>query len=338
MSRFMGGPCASRRGATVLILTLLLLLVLASLSLGAGDVTVAETLRVLTGRSTSEDARFVVTQLRWPRTVLGVLVGLALGVAGVVLQASTRNPLAEPGLLGVSAGASFAVVLAISLGADSATLHVGVAVLGALAGCLLVLLVTQIRDVGDDPVRLVLAGVAFTGILSSLSALILLQDQRSADEIRFWVIGALGGRPATTIYWALPGTLLGLAMLIPVIRPLAALALGEQMATGLGHRPRATRIWSLIAVALLVGTATAAAGPIVFVGLVVPFVARRLVGSDIRSTLGICMLAGPVIVLFSDIVSRLVVKPYELPLGVVTAMVGAPVLVAIVRGHRLPSL
>lgn len=335
------GACRARRPLRRAMLGMALLLTMlsfASLGYGAGDVSFSQAMQVLMGASQNANADFVVAQLRVPRTILAMIVGAALGAAGVVLQAATRNPLAEPGLLGVSAGASFAVVLAISFGAGAATLHLGIAVLGALIGCLLVLLVTQIGSVGDDPVRLVLAGAAFTGILMSISTLILLYDQRTADEIRFWIIGALGGRPAATLYWSMPGLLMGLLMLLPAIRPLAALALGEKVATGLGHHPRATRVWALISVAVLVGTATAAAGPIAFVGLVVPFVARRFVGPDIRRTLWLSLLIGPVVVMFADIVSRLVVKPYELPIGVVTAMVGAPVLIAIVRSHRLPRL
>lgn len=326
-------------GRAALAATIVLaLLVLASLAWGAGSVSPREAMRVLAGLSQDPDAQFVVSQLRWPRTLLGLVVGACLGASGAVLQAATRNPLAEPGLLGVSAGASFAVVLAIGLGAGAATLNLGVAILGAMAGCFLVLLVTQMRDVGDDPVRLVLAGAAFSGILMSLSTLILLYDQRTADEIRFWIIGALGGRPAEALSWSIAGAVAGLLVLLPVLRPLAALALGEHLATGLGHRPRSTRIWALVAVAILVGTATAAAGPIAFVGLVVPFVARRLVGTDIRRALALSLLAGPALVLFTDIVSRLVVRPYELPIGVVTAFVGAPCLVAIVRSQRLPDL
>ena len=316
---------------------LLGVLVFASLLYGAGDISVRESVRVLLGLSANAQAEFVVMELRWTRTLLAILVGTALGTSGAVLQAATRNPLAEPGLLGVSAGASFAVVVAINLGATAATLHLGIAVLGALAGCFLVLLVTQIRPVGDDPVRLILAGAAFTGILTSMTTLLLLNDQRTADEIRFWIIGALGGRPFDTLMWSAPGLVVGLLMLIPVVRPLAALALGEKMAAGLGHHPRMTRIWALISVAVLVGTATAAAGPIAFIGLVVPFVARRLAGPDLRRTLGLSLLIGPAIVLFADIVSRLVVKPYELPIGVVTAFIGAPVLIAIVRGRRMPG-
>ncbi|PZW68925.1 iron complex transport system permease protein [Pseudomonas sp. URMO17WK12:I1] len=315
----------------------LALLCVASLLIGAGEVGILRSLSALVG-VVDDEARFVLFELRLPRTLLGVLVGVALGAAGVVLQSATRNPLAEPGLLGVSAGASFAVVVAISLGASAATLNLGVAITGAMAGCLLVLLVTQVRGVGDDPVRLVLAGAAFSGILTAISTLILLHDQRSSDEIRFWIIGALAGRPQDVLTWSAPGLLLGFLLLAPLIRPLAALALGENMATGLGHHPGLTRLGALLGVAVLVGTATAAAGPMAFVGLVVPFVARRLVGPDIRRTIGLSLLLGPVIVLFADILSRLLVSPYELPIGVVTALIGAPVLIAVVRSHRLPTL
>ena len=313
------------------------LLCLASLLFGAGDVSVSRSLLALSGAD-DEQARFVVYQLRWARTELALLVGAALGAAGLLLQSVTRNPLAEPGLMGVSAGASFAVVLAIALGASAASLNLMVAVGGSLVGCLLVLLVTQMRGVGDDPVRLVLAGAAFTGLLMALSNMLLLQDQRTADEMRFWVIGALAGRPLDTFIWSLPGLIAGLLLALPLIPALAALSLGERVASGLGHHPQVTRLFTLVAVALLVGTATAAAGPIGFVGLVVPFIARRLVGTDVRRSFALAILIGPCIVLFADVLSRLVVRPYELPVGVITAFVGAPILIAVVRSHRLPTL
>lgn len=315
----------------------LALLCLASLLMGAGDIGMLPSLQAVLG-SGDEDARFIVFELRWVRTELAVLVGVALGAAGVLLQAATRNPLAEPGLLGVSAGASFAVVLAINLGASAVSLHLGVAMLGALVGCVLVLLVTRMRGVGDDPVRLVLAGAAFSGMLGALSSLLLLWDQRTADEMRFWVIGALAGRPLDTFEWSLPGLIGGLFMALLVVRPLAALALGERVASGLGHHPQLTRLGTLLAVAILVGTATAAAGPIAFIGLIVPYIARRLVGSDIRRTLGLSMLLGPCVLLLADVISRLLVRPYELPVGVVAAFVGAPILIAVVRQQRLPTL
>ena len=317
--------------------SLLLLLCLSSLLLGAGDAGPWASLQALFGGA-DEDTRFVVGVLRLARTELALLVGMALGAAGLLLQSVTRNPLAEPGLLGVSAGSAFAVTLAINLGATAAGLNLAVAVLGALGGCLLVLAVSRLRGVGDDPVRLVLAGVAFSGLLTALSSLVLLWDQRTADEVRFWVVGSLAGRPLDTLRWSLPGLLLGLLVALPLIRPLAALALGERVASGLGHHPQRVRLATLLAVALLVGTANAAAGPIAFLGLIVPFIARRLVGSDIRSCFGLCLLLGPCVLLLADIIARLLVRPYEMPVGVVTAFVGAPILIAVVRSHRLPTL
>lgn len=313
------------------------ILLLASMLLGAGSLSPFDSLRALLGQG-SEEHRFIVYELRWPRTILAVLVGVALGAAGTIMQAATRNPLAEPGLLGVSAGASFAVVLAIYFGADTAGMHFSTAILGALAGCFLVLLTTQMRGTGTDPVRLVLAGAAFSSILISITTLVLLHDQRSADEIRFWVIGALGGRPATNLIWAFPGLLAGLAMVGATAAALAAMSLGEKVAMGLGHRPAFTRVLAMAGVAVLVGTATAAAGPIAFAGLIVPYFARRLVGPDVRRALPIAMLIGPSVLLLSDILSRLAVRPYELPIGVVTACIGAPVLIAVVRSQRLPRL
>lgn len=316
---------------------LLSLLCLASLLLGAGDAGPWASLQALFGGA-DEDTRFVVGVLRLARTELALLVGVALGAAGLLLQAVTRNPLAEPGLLGVSAGSAFAVTLAINLGATAAGLNLAVAVVGALGGCLLVLAVSRLRGVGDDPVRLVLAGVAFSGLLTALSSLVLLWDQRTADEVRFWVVGSLTGRPLDTLGWSLPGLLLGLLVALPLIRPLAALALGERVASGLGHHPQRVRLAALLAVALLVGTANAAAGPIAFLGLIVPYIARRLVGSDIRRGFALCLLLGPCVLLLADILARLLVRPYEMPVGVVTAFVGAPILIAVVRSHRLPTL
>ncbi|MCB8888812.1 FecCD family ABC transporter permease [Vreelandella malpeensis] len=319
------------------LLTALVAVSVVSLLIGAGSVGPGRVMALFQGAVDSE-AHFVVWELRMPRTLIGLVVGMALGVAGALLQAVSRNPLAEPGLLGVSAGAAFAVALALVLGASAATLRISVAQLGALVGCICVLGVARFRGVGHDPVRLVLAGAAFSGLLGSLTALILLYDQRAADEIRFWVVGSLAGRRLEDLVSVLPSLLVALVAVALTARPLAALALGERAASGLGHRPGLIR-WIVIGcVALLVGAATAMAGPIAFVGLVVPFVARALTGPDIRRTLWFCLPIGPLIVLGADIVSRVVVAPSELPLGVLTALCGAPVLIAVVRARRLPML
>jgi iron complex transport system permease protein len=315
----------------------LLLAVLASLVFGAGEVGPARALAALTSGA-DDDARFAVLVLRAPRTLVAIAVGMALGVAGAVLQAAARNPLAEPGLLGVSAGASFAIVVAIAAGAGAATLGPWVAVLGAAAGCLLAVGAARLGGTGDDPVRLVLAGAALSGLLGAGTSIILLLDQRTADEVRFWTVGSVAGRDLGTLSQVGPVLAAGLLIAVLTARPLSALSLGDATARGLGHHPARARGLAIGAVALLVGGAVAAAGPIAFVGLVVPFLARALVGPELRRVLAVSVLLGPVVVLVADVASRLLVRPYEMPLGVVTAMLGAPVLVAVVRSTRLPSL
>ena len=314
---------------------LLFLIIIASLLYGAGPISASEAFMVLAG-SGSEEARFVVSELRLPRTIIGLVTGLALGLAGALLQSMTRNPLAEPGLLGVSAGSGFAV--ALLFGASTATLTSFVAQLGALAGCALVIAATRVQGLGNDPVRLILAGATLTGLLLALTSMLMLMDQRAADEIRFWITGSIAGKPLSMLQATLPSILAALILIVIVARPLAAMALGEKAAVGLGHHPGRIRFLIVLTVALLVGSATALAGPLIFVGLVVPFIARAFAGPDIRKTLWLCVPVGPAVVLAADVVSRLIAAPAELPLGVVTALIGAPVLLAIVRAGRMPSL
>ena len=316
---------------------LLCLVIITSLLFGAGPVAPGEALAALFGQGTA-DARFVVTELRLPRTIIGLTTGLALGLAGALLQSMTRNPLAEPGLLGVSAVSGFAVALAILFGASTATLTTFIAQLGALAGCSLVIAATRVQGLGNDPVRLILAGATLSGLLLALTSMLMLMDQRAADEIRFWITGSIAGKPLSLLNSTLPSIAAGLLIIAMVARPLAAMALGEKAAVGLGHHPGRVRFMITIAVALLVGSATALAGPLIFVGLVVPFIARAFSGPDIRKTLWLCVPVGPAVVLAADVASRLIAAPAELPLGVVTALIGAPVLLAIVRAGRMPSL
>ncbi|MHB0776424.1 FecCD family ABC transporter permease [Halomonas sp. WWR20] len=326
----------------LLLFICLVLMCVLSLLFGAGEVGPLQSFRallgLLAGEPGNDEARFVIESLRGPRTLIGVMVGLALGVSGALLQSVARNPLAEPGLLGVSAGSAFAVAVALVLGASTATLRVPVAQVGALGGCLVVLWASRLGGVGNDPVRLVLAGAVLSGLLAALSSLLLLFDQRAADEIRFWIIGSLAGRRLEDLWAVLPSLALAAIITLLIGRPLAALALGERVAVGLGHHPRLVRLLTIAIVALLVGAATAIAGPIAFVGLVVPFAARALAGPDIRRTLWFCLPLGPLVVIAADIVSRLVAQPSELPLGVLTALIGAPVLIAVVRSQRLPTL
>ncbi|NLV87655.1 MAG: iron ABC transporter permease [Clostridiales bacterium] len=316
---------------------LLLLVSLASLLFGAGSISPWQAFQALLGNGTDE-AYFVLFELRGPRTLVGFVTGLALGCAGALMQTLARNPLAEPGLLGVSAGSAFAVTLALLLGASSAGLSVYVAQAGALAGCLIVLSTARLNSMNNDPIRLVLAGATLSSLLLALTSLLLMFDQRTADEIRFWITGSVAGRDIAILWQLLPSLLIAAVLTLFIIRPLAALALGEKMATNLGHKPGRVRLIAVLIVALLVGAATALAGPIMFVGLVVPFIARALAGADIRRYLGLCLFIGPIILISADTLSRLLVSPAELPLGVLTAIIGAPVLLSVVRANRLPKL
>ncbi|MBM6551411.1 iron ABC transporter permease [Marinomonas ostreistagni] len=308
-----------------------------SLLYGAGSVTPSQAWQVLLGHGT-DNAYFVVAELRFPRTLVGLTVGIALGLAGALMQAMARNPLAEPGLLGVSAGSSFAVAVALLLGASAATLAMGVAQIGALMGCVFVMAAARLQGQFKDPVRLVLAGAALTSLLTALTSILLMYDQRAADEIRFWVTGSVAGRSLDNLLSVTPFFLLAGALTLYIAKPLASMALGEKVALGLGHNPKTVRYIVMLIVALLAGSATAIAGPIMFVGLVVPFAARAIVGPDIRRTLWMCLPIGPLMIISADILTRLIAQPAEMPLGVLTAIVGAPVLMMIVRAKRLPTL
>jgi len=310
---------------------------LLSLLIGAGAVDITESWSTLWGQG-NEEAHFVIMELRLPRTLVGLVVGIALGISGALMQAVARNPLAEPGLLGVSAGASFTVAAALILGASAATLAMGVAQLGALAGCFFVMIAARLQGQFKDPVRLVLAGAALTSLLTALTSILLMYDQRAADEIRFWVTGSVAGRHLSNLVTVLPYFAIAAAITLYVSKPLASMALGEKVALGLGHNPRTIRYLVMLAVALFAGSATAIAGPIMFVGLVVPFAARALVGPDIRRTMIMCLPIGPLMIIGADILTRMIAQPAEMPLGVLTAMVGAPVLMLIVRAKRLPTL
>lgn len=330
----------SRRPLAVcftLMTACLLVICLTSLLYGAGSVSPAQAWQTLLGQGTSE-SQFIVYELRLPRTLVGLVVGIALGVAGALMQAVARNPLAEPGLLGVSSGASFAVAVALMMGASAATLALGVAQLGALLGCFFVMFASRLQGQFKDPVRLVLAGAALTSLLTALTSILLMYDLRAADEIRFWVTGSVAGRSLDNLLILLPSLIIALLLTLYIARPLAAMALGEQVALGLGHHPRRIRYIVMFVVALLAGAATAIAGPILFVGLVVPFAARAIVGPDIRRTLIMCLPIGPLMIVSADILTRVIAEPTEMPLGVLTAIVGAPVLMMIVRAKRLPTL
>ncbi|TNM69735.1 iron chelate uptake ABC transporter family permease subunit [Streptomyces sp. NP160] len=313
---------------------LVAVLALASLAVGSRPVPPEAALRALWAPDASPDA-LVVNQLRVPRTLLGLLVGAALGCAGAVVQALTRNPLAEPGLLGVNAGAATAVVVISVLGVSAPAGLAAAALVGAALATGAVLLIGASRGVAADPVRLVLAGVALAACLHSVTGAITLLDSRAFDSYRFWVVGSLEDRQLSTAAVVAPLVVAGGVLAWALGRGLDALSLGQDVGRSLGLRTSRLRLLALLAVTLLCGGATAAAGPVSFVGMVVPHAVRLVVGPGLRRGLPLCALGGAALVLASDVVGRVVVRPSELEVGIVTAFVGAPLLLWLaLRGAR----
>ncbi|MEU8023937.1 iron ABC transporter permease [Micromonospora harpali] len=325
-----------RRAAVTLgAAAVLALAVLASFALGSRPLAPGAVWHALVAPD-GGDATTIVRELRLPRTALGLLVGLALAVAGVLFQALTRNPLAEPRILGISAGASFGVVLAIAVfGVGTLAGYVWFGIAGALLAGLAVFAVANRARDGASPVTLALTGAALDASLGALVYALLSIDARTFEEYRFWVVGGLTGRGVGVAGQVLPFVLAGLLLAALVARGLDALALGDDVARGLGHRVGLVRLGGGAAGVLLTGAAVAAAGPIAFVGLAVPHLARALVGADHRWTLAVAALLGPALLLGADVAGRLVAPPGEVPAGVVTALVGAPLLAFLVRRARV---
>ncbi|WP_442934273.1 FecCD family ABC transporter permease [Micromonospora sp. CPCC 205539] len=312
--------------------------VLLSLGLGAQSLHPGEVWSALVAPD-GGDATAVVRELRLPRTVLGVLVGLALGVAGALIQGHTRNPIADPGLLGVSAGASFAVVLGMAVfGVGSLTGYIWFAFAGALAASLVVFGLGATQRGGPTPVTLALAGMAISALLSSFTSSLLLADSASLNSFRFWVVGSLSGRELDVAGQVAPFIVVGLVLAAINAPALNALGLGEDVARALGQHIGLARTVGITAIMLLTGAATAACGPIGFVGLAVPHLARALTGPDHRWLLPYSAFVGVCVVLLADVAGRLIARPAELQTGIVLAVLGAPFFVYLVRRVRLVSL
>ncbi len=276
----------------------------------------------------------VVHEMRLPRTLLGLVAGVALGLAGGVMQALTRNPLGDPGILGINAGASAAVVSAISfLGVATFSGYVWFAFAGAAVIGALVYVVGGGR--GATPARLALAGTALNAALHSYLNAVQLLDTASLDRMRFWTVGSLASAEMGTVLQLAPFVAAGLLLALALGRPLNALGLGDDAARALGVNPVWTRALGMVAVTLLCGAATAACGPIVFVGLAVPHLVRALTGPDLRWMLPYCAALAPVLFLGADILGRLLARPGEIQVGVMTAILVGPFFVYLVRQRRM---
>lgn len=323
--------------ATAVGLTVLATAGLLSLAVGARAIAPADVLdALLHGGHTQEAA--IVTDVRVPRTLLGIAVGAALGIGGALMQGLTRNPLADPGLLGVNAGAAAAVVLAFALGLAGGAGAVWCAMLGAGIASAAVYAIGSAGRGGATPVRLALAGTAITAALTAVVSGVVLADEQLVQQYRAWLVGALGGRGRDELSTILPFLLAGGVLSAVLARPLNAIALGEDQARALGARVGATRVGAAAAVALLCGAATAAVGPILFLGLTVPHAARAIAGPDQRWLLALSALLGAALLLLADVAGRVLASPGEVQAGVMVTVVGAPVFILLVRRARIAAL
>ncbi|WP_405715390.1 MULTISPECIES: FecCD family ABC transporter permease [unclassified Streptomyces] len=331
-------PRRSRRAlATAAAVVALLVAVLLSLAVGARSIPPSEVFDVLLHGGHSDNAE-VIRNMRVPRTMIGLMVGAALAIAGTVLQGITRNPIADPGILGISQGASVGVVLAIAFaGVHSLTGYVWFGFAGAAIASVAVYAIASSGRGGATPVKLALGGAAINALLVSVVSAVLTTRASALDEFRFWQVGSIAGREAEVAQQIWPFLLLGTVLVLSVARGLDALALGEDVAKGLGQNVATVRVVGGLGATVLTGAGVAAAGPIAFIGLAVPHIARAVVGSDHRWVLPMAALIGPVMLLVSDVIGRVLFPPSEVPAGVMTALIGVPFLVTLVRRKAVPA-
>ncbi|MFE2938103.1 FecCD family ABC transporter permease [Streptomyces sp. NPDC059255] len=320
--------------AAVLVLAAIMV---ASLAFGSRDVAWSDVWAALGGADDSLE-RAAATK-RLPRTVLAAVIGAALGLAGCVMQGVTRNPLADPGILGVNMGASLAVVTGVAyFGLTSPTSYVWVAIVGAGLSALFVYTVGTIGRGGTTPLKLALAGAATSAAFASLVSAVVLPRNDIAGSFRLWQIGGVGGASFERVGQVLPFLLVGFAVCLLSARALNSLALGDELAAGLGERVAVARAMAALGAVVLCGGATSVTGPIAFVGLVVPHVCRLLAGVDHRWLLPFSALLGASLLTAADVVGRVVARPAEIDVGIVTALIGAPFFIYIVRRQKVRAL
>jgi iron complex transport system permease protein len=330
-------PGAVRLAWLLATLVILAGLCVASVAFGVREVSLAEIFAALGGDANGVSQGAVIARI--PRTVLAILVGAALGVAGAAMQAVTRNPLADPGIFGLTGGASLAVVIGIAFfGLASPYATLVLAVVGAAVAAVFVYAVGSLGRGGATPLKLALAGAATSAALMSLVSAVLLPRVDVLESFRFWQIGGVGGATWDRIALLVPPFIAGLAICLLTARGMNSLALGDELAAGLGENVTRTRLIAAGGAVILCGAATAVAGPIAFVGLVIPHFCRLLVGTDHRWLLPFSAITGAGLLIAADIVGRVVARPTEVQVGIVTALIGAPFFIWIVRRQKVREL
>jgi len=310
---------------------LLVLCFTVSITLGAADITPDAVWQALFAFDGSTN-HLIITTVRLPRALIALSVGAALAVAGALMQGLTRNALADPGILGISAGAALAVVAStFAFGSLSVQSYTWVAFAGGAIAAVAVYVLGSVGRKGMTPLKLILAGAVLSYLMAALTTGILILSQRTLDEIRFWLAGSVAGRDLSNLVQVFPYILIGLVIAFSLGKQITALTLGEDVAKGLGLRTGWIKTIAAIVVVLLAGSAVSLAGPIGFIGLVVPHIVRFWVGADYRWLLPYAAIWGAMLLSLADLAARLVIKPQELPVGIMTALVGAPFFIYLAR-------
>lgn len=331
-----GWSATSRLTASGLVLAAgVVMVATVGLIVGSRSLPLTEVLAALAGQHNG-DASIIVWEQRLPRTILGLLVGAALGIGGAVAQGLTRNALADPGLLGVSAGAALAIVMGTFVfGITALAPQLALGIVGASSAGAAVLMMGTRSSIATTPQGFALIGVAISAVFGSIASTLVLLDAKTLDEYRFWLVGSLAGRGTSTLTAVAPVIIVGIVLAFACTRLLDALALGDDAAAALGVGLRRARILAGTAVIVLTGAAVAATGPIAFIGLAVPHAARALSGPRASWLLPFSGALGAVLLVTADVLGRVISRPSELQAGVVTALVGAPIALLLIARDRL---
>ena len=309
-----------------------------SLRVGSLGITTADAWNALFHYNPDNYAELVVRTLRLPRTCYAIILGAGLGLSGTIAQAITRNPLADPSILGVSSGATLAVVIAVYFfGLTAPYQYVWFAFAGAMLASFLVFVLSSAGRGGASPAKVALAGIVISAMLGSWTSALLLLDRETMDVVRFWMAGSVSGRDLETLYWLAPFIIGGSIAGLFLGHQLNVLSLGDETARALGMKTGTLRLVGLVLVVVITGASVAAAGPIAFIGLATPHLVRSVIGPDYRWVLPYSMVVGAILLTSADVIGRVVARPAEVQVGIVTANVGAPVLIALARRRTLAS-
>ncbi|NRT73107.1 iron complex transport system permease protein [Clostridium beijerinckii] len=312
--------------------------VIISLAFGSKNIGISQAINALLNSDDTSFAALVVRE-RIPRTIFSIMAGASLGISGALMQSITRNPIADPSILGVNTGASLFVVIGIAFfNINSANEYIWIALVGAGITSIFVYTIASIGSGGMTPIKLALAGSATSAVLTSLVSVIILPRSEVIDAYRFWQVGSVSGATWESIGLMLPFLIIGLIISIISAPALDILALGDEVATGLGVNIGIIRIICAIAGVILCGATTAIAGPIGFVGLMIPHSIRLIFGSNLRGLVPMSAIGGAVLLTISDVLGRVIGTPGELQVGIITAFLGAPILIIIARKAKVRAI